>query len=107
MEMLGPLCNQTVNLETDAKTLYYSLLKKKIHTQTGYSTPKNLQIDGSFLVSHRTHTMNNIILCLWGSLCASGRRTQSSGRSRSSDKGGPALQKEFFRLFGQIILVKK
>ena len=32
MEMLGPLCNQTVNLETDAKTLYYSLLKKKTHT---------------------------------------------------------------------------
>ena len=27
--MLRPLCNQTVNLETDAKTLYYSLLKLK------------------------------------------------------------------------------
>ena len=27
--MLGPLCNQTVNLETDAKTLYYSMLKLK------------------------------------------------------------------------------
>ena len=27
--MLGPLCNQTVNLEVDAKTLYYSLLKLK------------------------------------------------------------------------------
>ena len=27
--MLGPLCNQTVNLETDAKTLNYSLLKLK------------------------------------------------------------------------------
>ena len=26
MKMLGPLCNQTVYLETDAKTLYYSLL---------------------------------------------------------------------------------
>ena len=25
--MLGPLCNQTVNLETDAKTLNYSKLK--------------------------------------------------------------------------------
>ena len=61
MEMLGPLCNQTVNLETDAKTLYYSLLKKKTHTQTGYSTPKNLQIDGSFFVSHRTHTMNYFV----------------------------------------------
>ena len=27
--MLGPLCNQSVNLGTDAKTLYYSLLKLK------------------------------------------------------------------------------
>ena len=26
-ESLGPLCNQTVNLETDAKTLHYSLWK--------------------------------------------------------------------------------
>ena len=27
LKMLGFLCNQTVNLETDAKTLNYSLLK--------------------------------------------------------------------------------
>ena len=27
--MLELLCNQTVNLETDKKILYYSLLKKK------------------------------------------------------------------------------
>ena len=27
--MPGPQCKQTVNLETDAKTLYYSLLKLK------------------------------------------------------------------------------
>ena len=27
--MLGPLCNQTVNLKTDAKTIYYSILKFK------------------------------------------------------------------------------
>ena len=26
LKMLGPLCKQTVNLETDTKTLYYSLL---------------------------------------------------------------------------------
>ena len=53
-------------METDAKTLFYTLLKKEI-THTGYSTPKNLQIDGSFFVSHRTHTI--IILHLWRSLC--------------------------------------
>ena len=27
--MLGPLCNQTVYLETDAKALYYSLVELK------------------------------------------------------------------------------
>ena len=27
LEVLGPLCNQTVNLKTDSKTLYYSILK--------------------------------------------------------------------------------
>ena len=36
--MLGPLCNQTVNL-TDTKILFYSLLKKGI-TCTGYFTKK-------------------------------------------------------------------
>ena len=29
LKMLGPLCNQTVNLKIDSKTLYYSLLKLK------------------------------------------------------------------------------
>ena len=35
--MVAPFCIQTANLETCAKTLYYSVLKKEI-TQTGYST---------------------------------------------------------------------
>ena len=35
--MLAPFCIQTVNLEKDAETLCYSVLKKEI-TQTGYST---------------------------------------------------------------------
>ena len=30
LKMLGPLCNQTVNMKTDVKSLYYSLLKLKI-----------------------------------------------------------------------------
>ena len=34
--MLGPLCNQIVNLETDAKTLYCSLLKLKYSPSTVY-----------------------------------------------------------------------
>ena len=69
--MLGPLYNQTVNMETDAKTLFYTLLKKEI-THSGYSTPKNLQIDGSFFVSHRTHTVIPLLFCIFGDLYASG-----------------------------------
>ena len=29
LKMLGPLCNQTVNLRADSKPLYYSILKLK------------------------------------------------------------------------------
>ena len=29
LKMLGPLYNQTINLKTDAKTLYYSIQKLK------------------------------------------------------------------------------
>ena len=29
LKMLGPLCNHTVNLKTDSKTLYCSILKLK------------------------------------------------------------------------------
>ena len=31
-KMLGPLCNQTVNLTTDSKTLYYSITEIKIES---------------------------------------------------------------------------
>ena len=77
--MLVPLCNQTVNLETDAKTLYYSFklvvqsfyifkakkLKQicifeqqpqKSHEQD--ILPKNLQIDQLFFASCGMHFMN-------------------------------------------------
>ena len=77
LKMLAPLCNQIVNLKTDTKTLYYSLLKlnvvllyiystkmTKINTctrifkqQIGY-LPKNLQIDQSFFASYGTHAMS-------------------------------------------------
>ena len=33
LELLGPLCNQTDNLETESKTLYYWLLKLKMQAQ--------------------------------------------------------------------------
>ena len=38
----GPLCNQTVNLETDAKTLYYSLLKLKYSPAIYFKGKKTL-----------------------------------------------------------------
>ena len=63
--MLAPLCNRIVNLETDAKTLYHSLLKlkyspiylkhkkdlNKYASQKSHEQdlpPKNLQIDRSY-----------------------------------------------------------
>ena len=68
LKMLGALCNQTVNLETDAKTLYYSLLKLKyspsIYLNNSHEQDipkKNLQIDGPFSVSYRTHLMNYLV----------------------------------------------
>ena len=81
LKMLGPLCNQRINLETDAKTLNYSLLKLKyspsiylkhkkdqIFTQQPQKShehdilPKNLQIDLSFfaplgIFMHQGHRM--------------------------------------------------
>ena len=41
LKMLGPLCNQIVNLETDAKTLYCSLLKLK-YSRSIYLQQKKL-----------------------------------------------------------------
>ena len=67
-----------LNLETDAKTRYYSLLKLKYspsiylkHKKTKISIlPKNLQIDQSFFASHGTHAMNYSASC--GDFYASG-----------------------------------
>ena len=42
LKMLGPLCNQSVNLETDAKTLYYSLLKLKYSPAIYFKGKKTL-----------------------------------------------------------------
>jgi len=49
--MLAPFCIQTVNVETDAKTLYYSLLKKRNHTNRIFYQ-RNLLIEQSFFVSY-------------------------------------------------------
>ena len=45
LEMLGPLCNQTVNLETDTKTLYYSLLTLKYNPSIYLKHKKRLKIN--------------------------------------------------------------
>ena len=43
--MLGPLGKQTVILETDAKTLYYSLLKLKYGPSIYISSTKKSKIN--------------------------------------------------------------
>ena len=59
--MLWPLCNQIVNLETEAKTLYYSSLKKTINQTNRIFHQKNLQIDSSFFAAYGTHAMNDFV----------------------------------------------
>ena len=66
--MLGPLCNQTVNLETDAKILYYSLLKKEI-TLTGYSTKKS---SNKLIVLCILWDACHELVCVFGDFYASG-----------------------------------
>ena len=41
--MLEPLCNQTVNLKTDAKTIYYSKLKFKYNPSYIFRVQKRLK----------------------------------------------------------------
>ena len=73
---MGLFFHQTVNLETDAKTLYYSLLKlkyspfiylkhkkdkRKQEPQKSHEKdilPKNLQFDRSLFASYGTHAGN-------------------------------------------------
>ena len=89
-------CNHTVNLKTDSKTLYYSLLKKKIYSfdcklrqrqkeisvvsqkpqkSNKQDTLQNhLQIDQSIFASQGTHS--TIYFTSWGTFMRQGRRTQ-------------------------------
>ena len=87
---LGLYVNQTVTLETDAKTLYYSLLKLKYSPSISLKHKKDKNKNASFNNSHRNFTnrvfyqkifksidrslcpagrISWIILCLWGFLC--------------------------------------
>ena len=96
--MLGPLCNQTVNLKTDSNTLYYSIMKLKsspsiLNHNKGLrkyaflnnshnnchrnytirpdiSTNTHVQINWSILAPYGMHAM------IWGFLCImdAGRR---------------------------------
>ena len=53
LKMLGPLCNQTVNLETDVKPLINMHLKQQPQKSLEHNIlPKNLQNDWSFFVSY-------------------------------------------------------
>ena len=100
--MLGPLCNETVNLNTDFKTLYYSMLELKCSLsilkhnkcQKKYASvnkshnnchrnytirpviSKNthVQIDQPIFLSYRMHVMN--YFASLGIFMRRGRRTQ-------------------------------
>ena len=65
LKMLAPLCYQRVNLETDAKTLYYSLLKLKYSLSIHL---KHKREYASLDSSHRNHTIRisnrSIVLCI-------------------------------------------
>ena len=60
MEMLGPLCMETVNLETDAKTLYYSLLKLKYSPCILFKVQKKTKDKYASLNNSRRNHMNRI-----------------------------------------------
>ena len=64
LKMLGPLCNQTVNLETDAKTLHYSLLKLKRSPSIKHNKDWNKYASSSN--SHRNDT-NSILYQIFAS----------------------------------------
>ena len=92
LKMLGPLCNQTVNLKTESKTLYYSILKlkyspsilKQNNSQNNWHSNYTIRM---FLQKHMfrsidlpTGLMPWIILCLWGLF---GTGTQDAGVTKS------------------------
>ena len=57
LKMLGPLCHQTDNLETDAKTLHYCLLELNYSPSSTYLTDKkDWNKYASLNNSHRNHT---------------------------------------------------
>ena len=100
MEMLGPLCNQTVNLETDAKTLYYSLLKKK-HTHTNrIFYPK--KSSNRWIILCVPQDTYHELFCVFGYLYVH----QDAGRRAVADpdlqiRGGPLSKKNFFGCSGR------
>ena len=51
--MFGPLSNQTVTLETDAKTLYYSLLKLKYSPSISLKHKKDKNMVADIGTTHK------------------------------------------------------
>ena len=81
--MLRPLCNQTVNLETDAKTLYtvnwYATLNNSLRNDTtGCSTKRSSNHSIIFCILQKEACLMTswIILCLWEFFLHHGHRTQ-------------------------------
>ena len=43
LKMLWPLCNQTINLKTDSRTLYYSIVKLKYSPSIYFKVQQRLK----------------------------------------------------------------
>ena len=110
--MLGPLCNHSVDLRTDSKTLYYSILKLKYspsiskhnkgwkkyallnnghnNCQRNYmnkldiSTDTLVQIDWSIFASYRMYVTN--IIFVFGDFYASGTQDSEVKKSLRTTK---------------------
>ena len=74
LKMHGPLCNQTVNLKTDSKTLYYSILKLK-HNE-GYkkyalfnNSHNNCHSNYTYRIFLQKHVFRSIDLCMVRDMC--------------------------------------
>ena len=92
LKMLGPLCNQTVNLKTDSKSLYYSALKLKYSPSIlkhNKGEKKYESLNNSHNNFHRNYTNDlcvlqdarHELLFFFGDFCASGMQDVEATKS--------------------------
>ena len=71
LKVLGSLCNQTVNQQTDAKTLHYSLLKLKYSPYLYTKKTKKICIHRNHMnrIFYQKSSGRLIILCVLQDAC--------------------------------------